>query len=114
MRSRVTEDHPSRPPHDDLATADPAHAEPGVYPGDRRGERLTLGDKAKGVALWAAGVGWLVPMLGTLTALQRFVPSDRHEPLNRLYTRGQVALTGSRWRANASPEQSSTILRGRW
>lgn len=55
-------------------------------------------------ALWGAGVGWLAPMLGTLGVLNATVlPPSRSEWLNRVYCRGQVALTGSTWRAVVDP-----------
>ncbi|MCB9677228.1 MAG: 1-acyl-sn-glycerol-3-phosphate acyltransferase [Alphaproteobacteria bacterium] len=55
-------------------------------------------------ALWGAGVSWLVPMLGTMGVLNATVlPSHRTELLNRLYCKGQVALTGSKWRAVVDP-----------
>jgi 1-acyl-sn-glycerol-3-phosphate acyltransferase len=53
--------------------------------------------------LWAAGLGWLVPMMGLQMALYRVLPPERLQWLERLYTRGQVALTGSRWRAVVDP-----------
>jgi 1-acyl-sn-glycerol-3-phosphate acyltransferase len=53
--------------------------------------------------LWGAGIGWLVPMMGLQMALYRVLPPQRLQWLERLYTRGQVALTGSRWRAVVDP-----------
>lgn len=64
----------------------------------------TIGEKAVSVALWAVGVAWIVPVMGALMALQTFRRSDQVEWLNRLYCRGQVALTGSRWRAVVHPD----------
>jgi 1-acyl-sn-glycerol-3-phosphate acyltransferase len=55
------------------------------------------------VALWTAGLAWLVPMMGTMSALSLVMPPDRIEGLSRLYCRGQVALTGARWRAEVDP-----------
>ncbi|MDW8363928.1 MAG: lysophospholipid acyltransferase family protein, partial [Myxococcales bacterium] len=54
-------------------------------------------------ALWAAGVSFLVPTLSTLMLLQLVVPADRLEWLNRFYCWGQIALTGSRWKAVVDP-----------
>lgn len=64
-----------------------------------------LKDKLVGAALWGAGVSWLFPMLGSMTVIQSVlrVPSDRIETLNRLYCKGQIALTGTRWRAVVDP-----------
>jgi 1-acyl-sn-glycerol-3-phosphate acyltransferase len=63
----------------------------------------TLADRALAAALWGAGVAWLVPMLGLQMALHRVVGPTRIGWLERLYTRGQVVLTGSRWRAVVDP-----------
>lgn len=60
-------------------------------------------DRALAVPLWGAGLAWLGAMMGLQGALHRFVPPDRMQWLERLYTRGQVALTGSRWRAVVDP-----------
>ena len=62
-------------------------------------------DHLVSAALWGAGLSWLVPMLGTMGALNAtLLPSHRTEFLNRLYCRGQVKLTGSRWRAVVHPD----------
>lgn len=63
----------------------------------------TLRDKLVSAALWGAGVSWIVPMMGTMTVLAAVVHPKRTEWLSRLYTRGQVALTGSRWQAIVDP-----------
>jgi 1-acyl-sn-glycerol-3-phosphate acyltransferase len=63
----------------------------------------TLKDYALASVLWGAGLAWLVPMMGAQMALYRFVDPRRIQWLERLYTRGQVALTGSRWRAVVHP-----------
>jgi len=62
-----------------------------------------IGDYLVSAALWGAGVSWLVPMMGLQMALYRFVDPRRLQWLERAYTRGQVALTGSRWRAVVDP-----------
>jgi 1-acyl-sn-glycerol-3-phosphate acyltransferase len=64
----------------------------------------TLRDKLVSVGLWGAGLAWLVPMLSSMTVLNATVGPDRIEPLSRLYTRTQIALTGSRWRAVVHPD----------
>lgn len=66
--------------------------------------RDALGDKLVSAALWAAGVSWLVPSLGSLMVLQSLVDPDRLEWLSRLAARGQILLTGSSWRAVVHPE----------
>jgi 1-acyl-sn-glycerol-3-phosphate acyltransferase len=60
-------------------------------------------DYALSALLWGAGLAWLVPMMSLQRALYRVVDPRRLQPLERLYTRGQVALTGSRWRALVDP-----------
>ena len=55
-------------------------------------------------SLWAAGLGWLVPMMGAMTAMNLTIGPDRIDKLSRVYTRTQVALTGSRWRAEVHPD----------
>lgn len=54
-------------------------------------------------ALWTAGIAWLAPMMGLQMLGHRLVGPERMQWLERLYTRGQVALTGSRWRAVVDP-----------
>ena len=65
--------------------------------------RDTARDALVSVALWGAGLCWLAPMMGLQMALYRAYEPRRLQWLERLYTRGQVALTGSRWRAVVDP-----------
>lgn len=65
--------------------------------------RDTWVDRVVSVGLWGAGIAWLAPMLGLQMALHRAVGPTRVGWLERLYTRGQVLLTGSRWRAVVDP-----------
>ena len=60
-------------------------------------------DYVLSAALWGLGVSWLVPMMGLQMLGHRSVGPERMQWLERLYTRGQVALTGSRWRAVVDP-----------
>lgn len=60
-------------------------------------------DRAVSAGLWAAGLAWLVPLLGTMMTVALVLPPDRTDWLSRLYCRGQVALTGARWRAVVDP-----------
>ncbi|MEM9188787.1 MAG: lysophospholipid acyltransferase family protein [Myxococcota bacterium] len=55
------------------------------------------------VGLWAAGVSWIVPVMGSMITLQTMFRSDQLEWLNRLYCWGQVKLTGAKWRAVVHP-----------
>lgn len=68
----------------------------------------TARDRVVSVALWTAGVCWLVPMMTTMMAAALVVPPDRTQWLSRLYCRGQVALTGARWRAVVDPAVEAT------
>lgn len=54
-------------------------------------------------ALWGAGIAWLGSMMGALIVLHRVVGPRRVQWLERVYCRGQVALTGSPWRAVVHP-----------
>jgi 1-acyl-sn-glycerol-3-phosphate acyltransferase len=60
-------------------------------------------DAVLSVPLWGVGLAWLVPMMGAQMVLHRLVGPDRIQWFERLYTRGQVFLTGSRWRAVVDP-----------
>jgi 1-acyl-sn-glycerol-3-phosphate acyltransferase len=62
-----------------------------------------LPDYLLGGLAWGLGVSWLVPMMGLQMALYRVVSPRKLQWLERLYTRGQIALTGSRWRAVVHP-----------
>lgn len=66
-------------------------------------DEATWLDKVVSTGLWAAGVSWLVPMMGSMMVAQTVLRSDQIEFLNRLYCKGQLALTGSRWRAVVDP-----------
>jgi 1-acyl-sn-glycerol-3-phosphate acyltransferase len=61
------------------------------------------GDVAVSGVLWAAGLAWLVPMMAVQMALYRRFEPRRLQWLERLYTRGQLLLTGSHWRAVVHP-----------
>jgi 1-acyl-sn-glycerol-3-phosphate acyltransferase len=63
----------------------------------------TWKDKLISAGLWAAGVSWLAPMMAFQMLGHRLAGPERMQWLERLYTRGQVALTGSRWRAIVDP-----------
>jgi 1-acyl-sn-glycerol-3-phosphate acyltransferase len=63
----------------------------------------SLPEKIVGLSMWAPGVAWLTSVMSTLMVVQRFVPSDRLEWLTRIYTRGQIAVSGSRVRYVVHP-----------
>lgn len=66
-------------------------------------EAPTLKDKIVSAGLWSAGLGWLVPALGSMTLVYGLVPAHRVNALGRAYCRVQIALTGSRWRSVVHP-----------
>lgn len=61
-------------------------------------------DRLVAAGLWTAGLSWLAAGTLPLMALYRLLGPDRVEPLTRAYIRGQVALTGCRWRAEVHPD----------
>jgi 1-acyl-sn-glycerol-3-phosphate acyltransferase len=61
-------------------------------------------DYVKSAALWAAGLAWLVPGMGSLALLNAAIGPERAEPASRIYTRTQVALSGARSRAVVHPD----------
>lgn len=63
----------------------------------------TLGERLTSVALWGAGLSFLVSVLPPMTVLSATVGSDRIDALNRWYCRNQIRLTGSKWRAVVDP-----------
>lgn len=96
------------------AEATPIEGSSGVHPrAERRDdepvparsfETPTLLERAISVGLWGAGLGWLVPSLGAMTAVYSVVPAHRVNALGRLYCKGQIAMTGCRWRAVVHPD----------
>lgn len=63
----------------------------------------TTADRLISIALWGAGIAWLAPMMGLQMLAHRTLSRQNTQWLERLYTRGQIALTGSRWRAVVDP-----------
>lgn len=64
---------------------------------------VTGSDRLLSVGLWTAGLVWMVPMMTTMMALGAVMHPKRYDRFARLYCRGQVAATGSRWRAVVDP-----------
>lgn len=64
----------------------------------------TVVDRIVSAGLWTVGASWMVPMMGSLMAAQSVVDSEKVDWLSRIYTRGQVMLTGSKWRTVVSPK----------
>ncbi len=99
MRAETHVEPRTRPaePDEDLPVLE--HAVPA-----RSFEAPTAKDVAVSAALWGAGLGWLIPALGSLTAVYQVVPSHRIDWAGRLYCKVQIALTGSKWRAVVHPK----------
>jgi 1-acyl-sn-glycerol-3-phosphate acyltransferase len=60
--------------------------------------------KLVGLSMWAPGLTWLTAMMSTLMVAQRFYTADQLEWLTRVYTRGQLAVLGTRVRYEVHPE----------
>lgn len=54
--------------------------------------------------MWAPGIAWITSMMGTLMVAQRCFDVDRVDWLTRIYTRGQIAVLGTRLRHVVHPE----------
>lgn len=64
---------------------------------------VTWKDRAVSVGLWTAGLAWMIPMMTGMMALSMVIHPKRYDGLSRIYCRGQLALTGCRWRAVVDP-----------
>lgn len=58
----------------------------------------------RSAVLWLLGLLWLVPMMTLMMLLGLFLHPRRTDAVSRLYCRGQVCATGSRWRAVVHPD----------
>jgi 1-acyl-sn-glycerol-3-phosphate acyltransferase len=61
-------------------------------------------EKLVGICMWVPGLAWLTGGMGTLMMLQRLLPPDRLEGLTRIYTRGQIAASGTSLEFVVDPE----------
>lgn len=64
----------------------------------------TLVDRAVSAAMWGIGAGWLAGMMGAQIVLHRRFTGAQLHPLARLYTMGQVLLTGTSLRHVVHPD----------
>lgn len=55
------------------------------------------------IVLWWIGLCWMIPMMALMAFFGAILGPRRIEPLSRLYCRGQVFLTGSRYRTVVHP-----------
>lgn len=65
---------------------------------------VTIKDRLVSVGLWGVGVSWLAAGMGACMAARRFFTTDQVEWMDRVYIRGQIALTGAKWRAVVHPD----------
>lgn len=73
----------------------------------------TWADRFVGAFLWIIGALWALPMMSLMVLFNRLLPpASRSDWLTRLYCRGQVLLTGCRWRAvvDASIEPNRSYM----
>jgi 1-acyl-sn-glycerol-3-phosphate acyltransferase len=63
----------------------------------------TIGDYARSIALWGAGLAAFVPVLPLMTLTCATLGLDRSMPLQRWYAKWGIRLTGSRWEAKVDP-----------
>ncbi|MBN1655060.1 MAG: 1-acyl-sn-glycerol-3-phosphate acyltransferase [Deltaproteobacteria bacterium] len=61
-------------------------------------------DHLVSAGLWGVGLAWMAPMMCAQMALMCLMDPKKFDWLARIYTRGQIALTGSKWRAVVHPE----------
>jgi len=64
----------------------------------------TFMSKCVAVALWIVGLLWMVPMMALMMLFALTVGPDRTDWFSRIYTRGQVFLTGCKYRVVVHPE----------
>jgi 1-acyl-sn-glycerol-3-phosphate acyltransferase len=60
--------------------------------------------RAVGLAMWVPGAAWITSLMGTLMLAQRFFTADQVDWLTRIYTRGQIAVLGTRLKYVVHPE----------
>lgn len=65
---------------------------------------VTVADRLKSAALWGVGGTWLMGCVTAATNARRIWSPDQCEWMDRVYTRGQVLLTGSTWEAIVHPD----------
>jgi 1-acyl-sn-glycerol-3-phosphate acyltransferase len=64
----------------------------------------TILDRAISALMWGMGLAWFVPLGPLMTITCATLGLDRSLPLQRLFAKWQVRLTGSRWRAVVHPK----------
>jgi 1-acyl-sn-glycerol-3-phosphate acyltransferase len=65
---------------------------------------MSVVDKAVGLAMWVPGLLWLSSMMSVMTVVNRIFPPHKVDFLARIYTRGQVVVSGSKLRFHVHPD----------
>jgi len=65
---------------------------------------VSLRDKLVAAGLWGAGGLWLASSMSAIMLARKLVDTDAAEWLDRIYIRGQIALTGSNWKSVVHPD----------
>lgn len=73
-------------------------------PGDRRGERANLLERATSVGTWGLGLSYMVPAMLGFTAAYKTLGSHRVDAATRWYIRTQLDLLFVKWRAEVHPD----------
>jgi 1-acyl-sn-glycerol-3-phosphate acyltransferase len=60
-------------------------------------------DRIVSVGVWAVSLAWMIPMIAAQMVMMCWVDPRRIDRFARVFTRGQIALTGTRWRAFIHP-----------
>ncbi|MCO4745446.1 MAG: 1-acyl-sn-glycerol-3-phosphate acyltransferase [Proteobacteria bacterium] len=61
-------------------------------------------DHVVSAGLWGVGVAWMTPMMFAMTTLGAAFGADRIDRFSRVYTRGQIALTGAKYTTVVHPD----------
>lgn len=61
-------------------------------------------DRVLSVGMWGIGIAWMTPMMSSMMALHAILGPDRIDRFSRVYTRGQIALTGAQYRTVVHPD----------
>lgn len=64
----------------------------------------SLVDQVVSLGMWGVGIAWMTPMMSTMMALHATLGPDRIDAFSRVYTRGQIALTGARYETVVHPD----------
>ena len=88
--------------HDAFRKEQPLGSSPRIA-GDLRDWQPTRMEKILSAAAWTGGALWMVPMASTMMALHK-LGVHSIQPVNNLFCRGLITVTGNRWKAIVDPE----------